>query len=307
MTQQATEPTTPQPGILDAVPLVARYLFFSLVDASGDADLPEALRRLSTVADGRAAVVGVGPAVVEALGARVPGLRAFPALQTPVVVPATPGAVWCWLRGADRGDLVHLTRHIEHALAPVFHLDRVVDSFRHGLGPNGHGLDLTGYEDGTENPVGADALHAACVQGQGAGLDGGSLVAVQQWQHDFDTFDAMPAVEQDNTIGRRRADNTEIDDAPLSAHVKRTAQEDFAPEAFVLRRSMPWALGNKAGLMFVAFGHSLDAFEAQMRRMAGLDDGIVDAMFRISRPVSGATYWCPPVANGRLDWLALGL
>ena len=183
----------------------------------------------------------------------------------------------------------------------------MVDSFRHGLGPNGHGLDLTGYEDGTENPVGADALHAACVQGQGAGLEGGSLVAVQQWQHDFDTFDAMPAVEQDNTIGRRRADNTEIDDAPLSAHVKRTAQEDFAPEAFVLRRSMPWALGNKAGLMFVAFGHSLDAFEAQMRRMAGLDDGIVDAMFRISRPVSGATYWCPPVANGRVDWRALGL
>jgi hypothetical protein len=33
----------------------------------------------------------------------------------------------------------------------------------------------------------------------------------------------------------------------------------------------------QAGLMFVAFGKSHDAFEAQMRRMAGLDDGILDA------------------------------
>lgn len=301
---------TYQPGILDSVPGAGRYLFFSLVDASGAPELPEALRRLATVADGRSAVVGVGPSLVAALGARVPGLREFPALKAAVEVPVTPGALWCWLRTtdhSDRGDMVHLTRHIERALAPVLHLDRAVDSFRHGQGPNGHGLDLTGYEDGTENPSGDDALAAAFVQGQGAGLDGGSLVAVQQWQHDFGTFEAMPAQEQDNTVGRRRADNEEIDDAPPSAHVKRTAQEDFEPEAFVLRRSMPWALGNKAGLMFVAFGHSLDAFDAQMRRMAGLDDGIVDAIFRISRPVSGATYWCPPVSEGRLDWRALGL
>jgi porphyrinogen peroxidase len=296
-----------QPGVLDAVPPAGRYLFFSLVDAASASELPEALRRLATLADGHTAVVGVGPALVAALGAQVPGLREFPALQASVEVPATPGALWCWLRGTDRGDLVHLTRHIERALAPVLHLDRAIDGFRHGQGPNGHGRDLTGYEDGTENPSGDDALAAAFVQDHGAGLDGASLVAVQQWQHDFETFEAMPTREQDNTIGRRRADNEEIEDAPKSAHVKRTAQEDFEPEAFVLRRSMPWAMGNKAGLMFVAFGRSLDAFEAQMRRMAGLDDGIVDAVFRISKPVTGATYWCPPVHNGRLDWRALGL
>jgi len=31
---------------------------------------------------------------------------------------------------------------------------------------------------------------------------------------------------QDNTIGRRRRDNDELDEAPASAHVKRTAQEE---------------------------------------------------------------------------------
>lgn len=111
----------------------------------------------------------------------------------------------------------------------------------------------------------------------------------------------MQPEERDHCIGRRRSDNEELDDAPESAHVKRTAQESFDPEAFVVRRSMPWADASAAGLMFVAFGHSLDAFEAQMRRMVGLDDGIVDALFRFTRPLSGAYFWCPPVKGGKLQ------
>ncbi len=296
--------STHQSGILEAVPVAGRHLFFSLHDAAG---ARAALQGLTQVADGVAAVVGIGPVLVAAVGARVPGLREFPALAAAVEVPATPGVLWCWLRGADRGDLVHLTRRIEQTVAPALHLDRVIDAFRYGQGPTGHGRDLTGYEDGTENPSGNDALAAAFVHGSGAGLDGSSFVAVQQWLHDFDAFDAMPTAEQDNTFGRRRTDNEELDDAPPSAHVKRTAQESFEPEAFVLRRSMPWAVGHKAGLMFVAFGHSLDAFEVQLRRMAGLDDGVVDALFRISRPLNGAYYWCPPMHQGRLDLRGLGL
>ncbi len=69
---------------------------------------------------------------------------------------------------------------------------------------------------------------------------------------------------------------------------------------------MPWMAGTQAGLMFVAFGHSHAAFEAQMRRMAGQDDGIVDALFGISKPVTGAYFWCPPMRDGRLDLSRLG-
>ena len=90
-----------------------------------------------------------------------------------------------------------------------------------------------------------------------------------------------------------------------SAHVKRTAQESFSPEAFVLRRSMPWFEGSEGGLYFVAFAHTLDAFEAQLRRMVGKEDAITDGLFRFSRPVSGGYYWCPPVQGVRLDLRAL--
>ena len=64
---------------------------------------------------------------------------------------------------------------------------------------------------------------------------------------------------------------------------------------------MPWTDGPRAGLVFVAFGRSLDAFEAQLARMVGAEDGIADALFKFTRPVSGTYFWCPPLRRGRID------
>lgn len=298
-----------QPGIFDGVPAVARYVVFNLADTGVDAQaIKDALTRLSPLANGSDVVLGVGPSLAEALGAGIPGLHEFPDMSGHgVKVPSTPGTLWCWVRGDDLGDLLHLTRKVQKALAPAFTVRHVVDAFRHAVGESGHGKDLTGYEDGTENPTGEAAEEAAFTQGAGDGLDGGSFVAVQQWVHDLDAFEALADADRDNHFGRRLSDNAEIEDSPTSAHVKRTAQEDFDPPAFMLRRSMPWMMSMQAGLMFVAFGKSLYAFEAQMRRMAGHEDGIVDAMFSISQPVSGAYFWCPPMRDGKLDLRRLGL
>ncbi len=290
-----------QPAILPAVPGVARYLGFSLrLDAAPAAsrDLVSALN-----IDDRC-VVGVGGPLVAHWGNDLEGLRVFPAMSgSGVQIPSTQLGLWCWLRDDDRGALVHRTRAMSAALGTAFQLEEVVDAFKFGNGDLG--LDLTGYEDGTENPSGNDAVNTAIVRGRGPGLDGSSFVAVQKWAHDLTAFTSLPQREQDLIIGRQKSDNEEIEDPPKSAHIKRTEQESFTPEAFVLRRSMPWAEGFAEGLMFVAFGSTLDAFEAQLTRMAGLEDGIPDALFRFSRAVSGAYYWCPPMLDGRLDLRAL--
>lgn len=292
--------TQAQPAILDALPPLARYLEFNL---AAPADPTAALRRLAPQVDGRRLVLGIGAPLVAMLGREVPGLRVPAAAAGPgIEVPATPAALWCWLRGEDRGDLFHAARAVQAALGDAFVLERCVDAFRYR-----GGLDLSGYEDGTENPSGDDAVAAAVLAGAGAGLDGSSFVAVQQWRHDFALLDAMAPAQQDAAIGRRRSDNVEFDDAPESAHVKRTAQESFDPEAFLLRRSMPWADAHGSGLYFVAFGRSFDAFEAQLHRMIGAEDGIVDALFHFTRPITGAYYWCPPLRDGRIDLRALGL
>ena len=50
-----------QPGILEAVPLVARYVSFTLAaEALAPAALPESLKRLAEAANGDSVVVGIG-------------------------------------------------------------------------------------------------------------------------------------------------------------------------------------------------------------------------------------------------------
>jgi len=289
-----------QPGIVGDVPRLALYMTFSLSDPRA---AKAALRSLCDVVDGDRTVVGIGEPLALALDSRIEGLKTFSAYSgAGFTVPATPTYLWLWLRGEDRGELLLRSLAISRTIASAFAPETVIDAFQYR-----DSRDLTGFQDGTENPKGKRAIEAAVVQGRGDGMDGSSFVAVQQWLHDFNKFDAMSTREQDNSVGRRKSDIEELVDAPASSHVKRTAQETFSPPAFVLRRSMPWAEGARGGLVFVAFGKSLGAFEAQLKRMVGAEDGIADALFHFTKPISGSYFWCPPVKNGRLDLRAIGL
>lgn len=285
--------TSIQSGILADLPSHGRYLEFSL---DADANLEGLLDKLKNLVVDENLVIGLGPALVKAAKGDIQALRPFPALSGPGCnAPSTQQDLWVWLRGIDRGDLFHQGRELENLLFPDLNLENAIDGFKYK-----EGRDLTGYVDGTENPEGEAAVDAVKSDG------GASFVAVQQWVHDLDTFQTKEQSERDHIIGRRLSDNEELDDAPVSAHVKRTAQESFDPEAFVLRRSMPWSEAGLNGLMFVAFGKDLDAFEAQMKRMIGEEDGITDALFTFSKPVTGGYFWCPAVIDGKLDLSALG-
>ena len=289
-----------QKGILAAETKLARYLTFTVDSKS---DITTALNALKEKVDTNNTIIGIGESLVRVLKKDISGLRTLTAeVGEGIEIPSTPTALWCWLRGDDRGELFHRSRQIEGLLSPAFVLNDVLDTFQYDKN-----RDMSGYEDGTENPVGDDAVNTAIVQGEGEGLDGGSFVTVQQWLHDFELFDLMTTKEQDDAIGRHISNNEEFDEAPESAHVKRSAQESFDPEAFMLRRSMPWAEAMQSGLMFVAFGHSFDAFEAIQNRMLGHDDGILDGLFTFTRPITGAYYWCPPIKEDKLDLSQLGL
>ncbi|HWS70917.1 MAG TPA: Dyp-type peroxidase, partial [Thermoanaerobaculia bacterium] len=194
-----------------------------------------------------------------------------------------------------------LTNDIRALVRDAFLLVDSVDTFLYR-----QGRDLTRFEDGTENPKGKKAAQAALVA-EGEGLRGSSFVAVQRWVHDLDRFGSFEEAHREQLIGRRAESNEELEDAPPSAHIKRAEQESYDPPAFMLRRSMPWATSEQQGLEFVAFVESLDRFEIVMRRMLGLDDGIVDGLFSFSHPVTGGYYWAPPVRDSKLDLTALGI
>jgi hypothetical protein len=40
-------------------------------------------------------------------------------------------------------------------------------------------------------------------------------------------------------------------------------------------------------------------------RLLPLEDGIADALFKFTRPLTGAYFWCPPVKGKKLDLSAL--
>lgn len=286
-----------QTDILQPVPEQALYLICNLRQ---EVKLQQVIDNLHSI-DTDNNVIGIGQSLLNRFNQSIPGLITMPVFASKHInLPSTATDLWCWLRGDDRGELLHRCRRIIDRLSPTFELAGIIDAFRYA-----EGRDLTGYEDGTENPVGRAAVEAAILSSENPDLNGSSFVAVQQWQHDLDTFETFTGEQQDNIIGRRRSDNVELDDAPEYAHVKRTAQESFDPEAFLLRRSMPWTRDLQSGLMFVAFGCSFDAFEAQLNRMIGNEDGIEDALFQFSQPIDGAYYWCPPVINAGLNLRSL--
>ncbi len=291
--------TSCQPGVLAPLADFGRSLGFRL---KPEGDARAVLARLQREFDPAWGVVGLGEPLLRALGAELPGLRSFPALSgVGCSAPALQHALWIFLTAADRSTIFTRSEAVTALLAEALLLEDAVDTFKYQ-----GGRDLTGYEDGTENPDADDSIDVALLSAGGPGLAGSSFVAVQRWQHDLRCFNAHSREECDHMIGRERDSNEELGDAPASAHVKRSAQESFAPEAFLVRRSMPWVAGERNGLEFIAYSHSLNAFEQIMRRMLGLEDGIVDALFRFSTPINGAYYWCPPLAGGRLDLTVLG-
>jgi putative iron-dependent peroxidase len=267
-----------------------------------DAKPRDVLARLAALPIDERIICGIGAPLVRALGADVPGLHDFVAVRGPKgdAFPSTQGALWFFLGGTDPGEILHRARRLTDALGDYVRLDEDIPSFVYS-----GGRDLSGYEDGTENPKGERALETAFGPA-GPTRTGSCFVQTQKWIHNLRGFERLSQKARNDVIGRDLQSNEELEDAPESAHVKRTAQESYDPEAFLLRRSMPWGDVREHGLYFVAYAATLEPFERILRRMAGLEDGTPDALLTMSRAVTGGAFWCPPVVENRLDLRALG-
>jgi putative iron-dependent peroxidase len=239
-------------------------------------------------------VIGLGKKLLEVLNIKVASFRQFPDLDAPVNIPATHGDLFVYIRDLEPGKVAIRSLAVMNILITLFDVQLQLNGFRYLAKPEKNGHDLTGYEDGTENPTGRDAISAVTRK------DHSSFVVVQQWQHDLNKFNGFTQIHKDHTIGRSLSDNEELGDAPASSHVNRSDQGTFDINADILRRSMPFSNESGDGLMFMAYCENLDRFEVQMKRMAGLNDGIVDALFTFSQPVNSAYFYCPAVEDGHL-------
>ncbi|GAA1519681.1 hypothetical protein GCM10009827_038940 [Dactylosporangium maewongense] len=281
-------PPTPQPGIFAAAMAEHAYLEFDLRPGTDPRALLAALAAVGEPMPATGAVnvvIGIRPS----LWGAAPDVRDFDA---PVAgpdgftMPATQHDAWLWLAGADRTALFDYTRAALAVLAPV--ADRASDVAGWVYH---HDRDLTGFIDGTENPPRSLAPSVATA-------DGCAVALVQQWHHDTAAFDALPVADQELVIGRTKPDSVELDEdrQPPTSHVSRTVITSADGEELkIYRRNTAWGTVSEHGTMFVGFCATQHPLAEMLRRMAGTDDGVRDALTRYTTPLTGAYYVIPPV------------
>lgn len=269
---------TPQPGIFAVGTRSHHHLEFALTGAASDAIAAiSRIRESATTVSGVNVVVGFGPGVL-------PDAPTF----TDIVgddgyrIPGTQADIWLWLHGAAPDAVFNVARTSALALTNIATVVREQGCFTYQASQ-----DLTGFEDGTENPPLEEAVTVAT-------SDGTSIALVQKWVHDLDGFEALELADREQVIGRTLQGSEELDPSPENSHVGRVVIEDAEGEELeVFRRSTAFGGVLEHGLMFVAFSADQDRAQRMLENMAGVGDGIRDRLTDFSTPVSGAWYIVP--------------
>jgi putative iron-dependent peroxidase len=200
------------------------------------------------------------------------------------VMPATQRDAVLWLSGSAYDVIFDTARAAIAVLRPLATLVEETSSW-----PYRHDLDLTGFIDGTENPTLIEAPQIVLVP-EGKSGAGGTVLLLQKWVHDVESWESLPVVEQERVIGRTKMDSLELEDKAPDSHVASTDQERFGT---VFRRNMPYGTVSDHGTMFVGFSAEQKVLTAMLESMAGLAGGDRDALTRYTRPVTGAYYFVP--------------
>ena len=66
---------------------------------------------------------------------------------------------------------------------------------------------------------------------------GGSILLLQQWEHDIPSWEALSTEAQEAVIGRRKMDSVELDPRPEGSHVARTDQDAFGTSSGATSRT----------------------------------------------------------------------
>jgi putative iron-dependent peroxidase len=207
--------------------------------------------------------------------------------------PATQRDVWIWVHGTGEDIAFDTARAVVELWSSVAVLALEQPCFVYK-----DSRDITGFIDGTANPSIPEATAVACIPHGQPGA-AGSFVLTQRWVHDLGKFHAQSLEQQEDVIGRTKADSVEMDDAhkPPTAHIARVEiEDDQGDERPIFRRSSPYGTVHEHGLYFLAFSADQDRFATMLRRMYGTDgDGVRDRLLDFSTAVTGSYFFAPSI------------
>ena len=211
----------------------------------------------------------------------------------PRIAPATPGDLFFHVTADDMGICYELAAQIFAQLGDSVTLIDETHGFRYfDL------RDLTGFVDGTENPVG-DASGAATIIGdEDQAFAGGSYIMVQKYVHDNAAWNSLSTEVQEGIIGRKKLDDIELDDdvKPPYAHNVLTVIEENGVELSIRRHNMPFgsAGGGESGTYFIGYARSPRPMELMLENMVvGRPPGTYDRLLDFTHPVTGSLFFAP--------------
>jgi putative iron-dependent peroxidase len=283
---------TPQTGIFALGTMSHAYLEFDErrgADASELVGLVASLREPRTTIGGVNLVAGFRPELWASVApsAAPAGLTGF---TEPIIgaggytLPATQHDVVVWLAGAAYDVVFDLCRGVASALGSHATLVHEIVGW-----PYHRDLDLTGFEDGTENPTLVDATNVAIIE-TGEPGEGGSVLLLQQWEHDALKWETLPSAEQEQVMGRRKLQGDELVPRPETSHVARTDQDQFGR---IFRRNIGYGTLTQHGTIFVGFSRDRERLDAMLDSMTGRGGGARDRLTDFARALTGAYYFVP--------------
>ncbi len=208
-------------------------------------------------------------------------------------MPATQADIFLWIAGAAYDNVFDVGTAIVQRLGLFSTLVREVTGWTYQ-----HNRDLTGFQDGTENPDLVAAPDVVLIP-EGEPGAGGSIVLVQQWKHKSEIWFALEVSEQERVIGRTKADSIEFpeDRMPADSHVTRTTLVENGEELKIFRRNMPYGGVGDHGTVFVGFAKQQHRLQRMLERMAGIGDGVRDGLTLYTVPLSGSYYFVPALST----------
>ena len=283
---------TPQTGIFALGTMSHAYLEF---DARPAADARQLVSSVASLREPRTTIGGVNlvAGFRPELWASVapdrcpPGLTGF---NEPMVgadgytLPATQHDVVVWLAGAAYDVVFDAARGVIAGLAAQATLGHELVGW-----PYHRDLDLTGFVDGTANPTLQDAAVAAIVRPRSPGA-GGSVLLLQQWEHDAAGWESLSVAEQGQAMGRRKVEGDELDPMPETSHVGKTDQDRFGT---IFRRNIGYGTLDRHGTIFVGFSRDRERLDAMLDSMCARGGGPRDRLTDFVRAVTGAYYFVP--------------
>lgn len=198
-------------------------------------------------------------------------------------IPAAQHDLVLWAAGATYDLVFDLATSVTSALREVAVLaDESAGWSYH------HDLNLTGFKDGIENPALSNAPSMVLLPRGGPG-EGGSVMLLQRWEHDSDSWAKLSRAEQERVMGRSKTASIELNPLSGTSHAARTDQDQFG---HILRRDTVYGSVRQHGTVFVGFSAAQRPLHAMLESMAGFG-GPRDDLTRYARPLSSAYYFVP--------------